>query len=506
MSRKSIIAAGLVVFVALVFAAVLIANFSGVKIVKSSSQIDFNTTPPLTVSPEVKSLNDAFVEISKKVTPTIVSIVVKTNPKQNEQMQNDDQNPFHFFFGPDFKMPQPMPEIGSGSGVIISKDGYIVTNNHVVQDASNHGITVTLTDKREFDAKLIGTDPNTDLAVIKIDANDLPVMSLGNSDNVQVGQWVLAFGNPLGLNYTVTAGIVSALGRNIRINGNGSGYGIENFIQTDAAINPGNSGGALVDINGQLIGINSAIKTNTGYYQGYGFAIPVNMVKNVVPELIKNGKVVRGYIGVRIQDIDETMAKGLGLDKAEGVIVQSVEKGGAGEDAGIKMGDVILAVDGKNVNAANELQTIIGSKRPGDVVTLTLFRDGKTFDKKVTLKPRSETDENQTAQNMNENNEQNETASKSVKALSLKVANVDNATKKKLNIEGGVMVTSVDTYSESFMRGMQAGMVIVEANKEKVNNVDDFINIVNSKSKGDSILLKVITPDNQERIVALQVQ
>ena len=231
------------------------------------------------------------------------------------------------------------------------------------------------------------------------------------------------------------------------------------------------------------------------------------MVKNVVPELIKNGKVIRGYIGVRIQTVDETMAKGLGLDKAEGVIVQGVEKGGAGDIAGIKMGDVILAVDGKNVNAANELQAIIGSKRPGDEVSLTLFRDGKTFDQKVTLKPRTDTDQNQAVQNnMNENNEQNETASKSVKALGLKVADVDNATKKKLNIEGGVMVTSVDMYSESFMRGMRQGLIIVEANKEKVNNVDDFINIVNSKSKGDSILLKILTPDGQERILALQVQ
>ena len=508
MSRKSIIAAGLVVFVALVFAAVLIANFSGVKIVKSSSQIDFNTTPPLSVSPEVKSLNDAFVEISKKVTPTVVSIVVKTDPKKSEQMQNQDQDPFHFFFGPDFKMPQQTPEIGSGSGVIISKDGYIVTNNHVVQDAGDHGITVTLTDKREFDAKLIGTDPNTDLAVIKINANDLPVMSLGNSDNVQVGQWVLAFGNPLGLNYTVTAGIVSALGRNIGINGNGSGYGIENFIQTDAAINPGNSGGALVDINGQLIGINSAIKTNTGYYQGYGFAIPVNIVKNVVPELIKNGKVVRGYIGVNIQTIDETMAKGLGLDKAEGVLVQGIVKGGAGEDAGIQIGDVILAVDGTSVKAANQLQAIIGSKHPGDVVKLTMFRDGKTFDKEITLKPRNDDNQNQAVQNnnMKDNSGESELSTKTVKSLGLKVADVDNATKKKFSIDGGVVVTSVDTYSESFMRGVRQGLVIVEANKEKVKNVDDFVDIVNQKSRGDSILLKVLTPDGQERILALQVQ
>jgi serine protease Do len=504
MSKKSIIAAGFVVLFALVFGAVLIANFSGVKIVNSNSQIDFNTTPPLTVSPEVKSLNDAFVEISKAVTPTVVSITVKTDPKKNKQQDND---PFHFFFGPDFKMPEQGPEIGSGSGVIISKDGYIVTNNHVVKDAGDEGIKVTLTDKREFNAKLIGTDPNTDIAVIKIEANDLPTVSMGNSENVQVGQWVLAVGNPLGLNYSVTAGIVSALGRNIGINGDGSGYGIENFIQTDAAINPGNSGGALVDINGQLIGINSAIKTNTGYYQGYGFAIPVNMVKNVVTELIKTGKVTRGYIGVNIQTIDETMAKGLGLDKSKGVLVQGVVKGGAGEDAGIQVGDVILAVDGREVNAANELQAIIGSHHPDDVVKLTLFRDGKTFDKEVKLKPRTDADQQQAVQNMNKDkSNESEVSSKSVQALGLKVSTIDNATKQKLNIDGGVMVTGIDMYSESFMRGIREGFVIIEANKKKIESAEDLLSAVGEKKKGDSIPLKVVTPDGQERIVFLLVQ
>ncbi len=505
MSKKSIIAAGFVVLFALIFGAVLIANFSGVKILKSNSQIDFNTTPPLTVSPEVKSLNDAFVEISKTVTPTVVSVTVKTNPKTNQQQQGDD--PFHFFFGPDFKMPEQGPEIGSGSGVIISSDGYIVTNNHVVKDADDEGIKVTLTDKREFNAKLIGTDPNTDIAVIKIEANELPTVSMGNSDDVQVGQWVLAVGNPLGLNYTVTAGIVSALGRNININGDGSGYGIENFIQTDAAINPGNSGGALVDINGQLIGINSAIKTSTGFYQGYGFAIPVNMVKSVVSELIKTGKVTRGYIGVNIQTIDETIAKGLGLKKTEGVLVQGIVKGGAGEEAGIKTGDVILSVDGREVNAANELQAIIGSKHPGDVVKLKIFRDGNTFDKDVTLKPRIEENQNQAIQNMNKDkSNESEVSSKSIKSLGLKVSSLDNATKQKFNIDAGVMVTSVDMYSESFMRGMREGLVIIEANKKKIESVEDLIDVVNEKSKGDSILLKVVDPKGQESIVALLIQ
>jgi serine protease Do len=503
MSRKSIIAAGFVIVLALIFGAVLIANFSGVKIVRSDSQIEFKTNPAVNTNPEIKALNDAFVEISKAVIPTVVSITVKTDPKKSPQ----DDNGFHFFFGPDFKMPDQQPEIGSGSGVIISPDGYIVTNNHVVRDADDRGIKVTLNDKREFTAKLIGTDPNTDLAVVKVEASDLPAVSFGNSDEVQVGQWVLAVGNPLNLNSTVTAGIVSALGRNIGINADGSGYGIENFIQTDAAINPGNSGGALVDINARLVGINSAIKTNTGFYQGYGFAIPVNMVKSVVSELIKSGKVTRGYIGVNIQTVDETMAKGLGLDKAKGVIVQGIVKGGAGEDAGIQVGDVILAVDGKEVNASNQLQAIIGARHPGDVVKLTMFRDGKTFEKEVTLRARTDENENQ-AINDNRKNEgrKSEVSSTSIKSLGLNITDLDDASRKKYDVSGGVLVTSVEVYSESFMRGIREGYVIIEANKEKIDDVQDLVDMVNGKKEGESLLMKVVTPDKQERIFALKVQ
>lgn len=508
MSRKSIIAAGFVVLLSIIFGAVLIANFSGVKVVHSDSQVEFNTTPPISVNPEVKSLNDAFVEISKTVTPTVVYIEVKSGPKQNENKQPEEQNPFKFFFGPDgpnFENPDQGPQMGSGSGVIISNDGYIVTNNHVVKGAGEHGIKVTLTDKREFDAKVIGTDENTDLAVIKIEANGLPVMSMGNSDNVQVGQWVLAIGNPLGLNYTVTAGIVSAMGRNIGVNG--GGYAIENFIQTDAAINPGNSGGALVDISGQLVGINSAIKTNTGYYQGYGFAIPVNIVKTVTQELIKSGKVVRGYIGVQIQTVDETMAKGLGLDKARGVLVQSVQKGGGGDEAGLQAGDVILSVDGKEVNASNELQVIINSKRPGDVAKLTVFRDGKTIEKDVTLKPRQE-EQKETSQNDMKKDESSNKGvnSTSIKSLGVDVQNMTGSVKEKYNISGGVLVTAVDKYSDAYLRGLGEGVVIVEANKKKIGDTEDLNSALSDKKPGDSVLLKIIDRNGTERIIAVKLR
>ena len=501
MSRKSVIAAGFVVLLSIIFGAVLIANFSGVKVVHSDSQVEFKTTPPITANPDLKSMNDAFVEISKTVTPSVVYIVVKSDPKKSDNKENEQ---FKFFFGPDFEMPDQQPEMGSGSGVIISKDGYIVTNNHVVRNAGEHGIRVTLTDKREFDARLIGTDENTDLAVIKIEANDLPEISMGNSDNVQVGQWVLAVGNPLGLNNTVTAGIVSAMGRNIGING--GNYAIESFIQTDAAINPGNSGGALVDINGQLVGINSAIKTNTGFYQGYGFAIPANLVKTVTQELIRSGKVTRGYIGVQIQTVDETMAKAIGLDKAKGVLVQSVQKGGGGDEAGLQAGDVILSVDGKEVNASNELQIYINSKRPGDVVKVTLFRDGKTMDKDVTLKPRTD-DNNQTALNQKKEEMGNKGSNtETVKSLGISVSDIGSQLKERYNISGGVVVTSVDKSSDAYLRGIQEGFVIVEANKKAVNSASDLTSAISGKGSGDSVLLKVLDKNGTERIVAVKLQ
>jgi serine protease Do len=282
---------------------------------------------------------------------------------------------------------------------------------------------------------------------------------------------------------------------------------MENFIQTDAAINPGNSGGALVDVNGQLVGINSAIKTNTGYYQGYGFAIPVNIVKTVSQELIKTGKVVRGYIGVQIQTVDETMAKGLGLDKAKGVLVQSVQKGGGGDEAGLQAGDVILTVDGREVNASNELQVIINSKRPGDVAKLTIFRDGKTLEKDVTLKPRLDDDRKQTSLNEPTDESGNKgISSKTIKSLGLSVQDAPSSLRDKLNITGGVVVTSVDKYSDSFLRGLTEGVVIVEANKKKVNNSDDLESAISDKKEGDSILLKVMDKSGTERIIAVKVQ
>jgi serine protease Do len=497
MTKKPLIAGGTLLLIALVFSAVLIANFSNLKTLVAGSQIEFKTQPPVQNSnTSLKGLNDAFVEIAKAVTPSVVYIEVTTEAKSNFHDKD-----FEFFFGPDFKFDLP-PQQGSGSGVIISSDGYIITNNHVVKDAKENGIKVVLMDKREFKAKLIGTDPNTDIAVIKIDASDLSVASIGNSDDLHVGQWVLAIGNPLGLNNTVTAGIISALGRNINISGDS--YSINNFIQTDAVINPGNSGGALVDINGMVIGINAAIKTTNGFYQGYGFAIPINIAKNVAAELIKSGKIERGYIGIQIKDVDTKEAKGLGLDKPKGVLVQNVIKGGAGDEAGLQSGDVILSVDGKEVNAANELQTIVGSKHPGDEVKLLIYRDGKTFEKVVKLKPRS--DSQSSSLNNEKQKDNTEFKAKTFEKIGFSVVDINDEIKRNYDVSNGVYVKDVANFSEAFTRGLRAGYVIIEADKKKIESVSDLESIISKKDKGDILVVKAVTPSKEIRLIAIEIQ
>ncbi len=498
MKKKSLIAGAALIIATLVFSVILVANFDGLKTLSANPQVQFKTTPPIeNVNPNVKGLNDAFVEIANKVTPSVVYIEVT-----GESKSDDNKKKFDFFFGPDFNFNEP-PLHGSGSGVIISQDGYILTNNHVVKDASDKGIKVILTDKREFPAKLIGSDPNTDVAIIKIEADNLIVASVGNSDNVQVGQWVLAIGNPLGLNNTVTAGIVSAIGRNVNVSNDS--YAINNFIQTDAVINPGNSGGALVDVNGYVIGINSAIKTTTGYYQGYGFAIPINMAKSVSEELIKYGKIERGYIGVSIKDVDSKDAKGFGLDKAKGVLIQNVIKGGAGDDAGLKPGDIILSVNGKEVNAANQLQTEIGSKRPGEEVTLKIFRDGKEFDQIVKLKPRNE--DGNISENMNDNNDnRSDSDMKKYDKIGFTITDLNDRMRKEFDTDNGVYVQDVSPYSEAFMRGLRSGIVILEVNKENVNSVSDFDSIVKDKKSGDVLVLKILLPNKEIRMIVIELK
>jgi len=318
-----------------------------------------------------------FTAVAEVANPAVVHIIstVNSQPQQrrNPQMPID---PFEFFKGPGFQFEQPGPRSGSGSGVILTDDGYIVTNNHVIDNASK--IEVILNDKRSYIAELVGTDPNTDIAVLRIAENNLPFIKLGNSDQLKVGQWVVAVGNPFNLTSTVTVGIVSALGRNIDlIRSNGNQYAIENFIQTDAAINPGNSGGALLNTQGELVGINTAIASETGSYSGYAFAVPVILVEKVFNDITQYGKVQRAILGVSIQDISQNLADEKNLTDLSGVYVAEVVDKGAADKAGIQPGDVLLKINNTAVNSSSKLQETIGKFRPGDKVQVTLRRKGK---------------------------------------------------------------------------------------------------------------------------------
>lgn len=311
-----------------------------------------------------------------------------TESQQNAAQRQRQSNPFRLFFGDDFASPfdqYSQPRQGTGSGVIYSADGYILTNNHVVEFADE--FEVTLHDNREFKARMVGRDPNTDMAVIKIDAKNLPAIELGNSDEVKVGEWVLAVGNPFDLTSTVTAGIVSAKGRNIGIIKNRGA--IEAFIQTDAAVNPGNSGGALVDLNGHLIGINSAIATPNGVFAGYSFAIPVNMAKKIADDLIKYGVFKRAYLGVDILEMDQELAEEWNVDFVNGVAVTRLDPNGSAAYAGIQPKDIIVKIEGKEVQTIPALQEVVSRSQVGQNLTLGVIRAGKFREISVKLRSKS---------------------------------------------------------------------------------------------------------------------
>lgn len=317
-----------------------------------------------------------FISAAEITMPAVVHIMSKQNKAEGKEGRQPSA--FELFFGP----MNSMPKQGTGSGVIIDGSGYIVTNNHVVDFADE--ITVTLYDQRKFKAKKIGTDPSTDLALLKIEGEDFPTLEYGNSDDIKVGEWVLAVGNPFNLTSTVTAGIVSAKGRNIDILEGKTA--IESFIQTDAAVNPGNSGGALVDQSGKLVGINTAIASQTGSFSGYSFAVPASIVKKVVEDLKEFGSAKRGFLGVSIQSLDSELATELGVDITEGVHIANVQDGGAADKAGIKVNDIITKINGKKVKNAPELQELVGRNRPGDELEVVVNRKGDLKTLFVTLK------------------------------------------------------------------------------------------------------------------------
>lgn len=323
-----------------------------------------------------------FVKAADRAMPAVVHIKASESRQAAKQRQQTEQenNPFRFFFGDDFYSHTPQQRSGTGSGVIYTEDGYILTNNHVIEFADEY--IVTLHDNREFKARLVGRDENTDMAVIKIDDTNLPAIELGNSDDVKVGQWAVAVGNPFDLASTVTAGIISAKGRDINIIKGGSS--LEAFIQTDAAVNPGNSGGALTDLDGRLIGINSAIATPTGTFAGYAFAIPVNLAKRIADDLIKYGEYRRPYLGVDIAPLDQSVAQELDIKYTPGVVVMVAYEEGSAAKAGIQSKDIITKINGKNVTTVTELRELVGRSKIGETVNITVVRHDK--EKEVSVK------------------------------------------------------------------------------------------------------------------------
>lgn len=443
-----------------------------------------NVSAEIDTRQELEGLSRTFREIVKDVGPAVVYIsteqTVKSNGRSPEQ--------FREFFGDEFlrrffgEVPQEREykRQGLGSGFITSQDGYILTNNHVVANADK--IKVTLADKREFDAEIIGTDPKTDVAVIKIAGDELPAVTLGDSSELEVGDWAIAIGTPFGLSQTVTAGIISAEGRsNIGIND------YEDFIQTDAAINPGNSGGPLVNIYGQVVGINTAIFSRSGGYQGIGFAIPINMAKSIQNSLITHGKVVRGWLGVMIQTVTPEIAKGFDLEEATGTLVGDVLKGGPAEAAGIQRGDVIISFDGQAIDGPNSLKNVVAGTEVGKQVDVVVIRNGKEKTIKVDLGE-------QPGDGQAVAEATTETAVEfglSVQALTDEVAN-------KLGYSGekGVIISNIEPNSAAFEAGLRRGDLIKEINKEPIESIDDYNNAMKALGDEKSFLALIQRGDN----------
>jgi len=404
-----------------------------------------------------------FTSAAEKSVNAVVHIKTKYKITYSQGRGDYFEDLFEFFFGKpqnprQNQEPKEQPG-GSGSGVIISENGYIVTNNHVVEKASS--IEVTLNDKRTFKADVVGTDPSTDIALLKIDAKDLFPISFGNSDSLKIGEWVLAVGNPFNLTSTVTAGIVSAKARNINILS--ADLKIESFIQTDAAVNPGNSGGALVNTRGELVGINTAIASQTGSFTGYSFAIPISIVSKVVADLKEFGVVQRAILGVQTRDINDEFAKEKKLPTLEGVYVANVIDKGAAKMVGIKEGDIITAVEGVKVKSMAELQEQVGRYRPGDHIQVTVLRNEKEIHFQVELRNRSGNTNIVKAINLEQ--------------LGAKFQPINENVKFKFGVPGGLEVISVEKNGRLAKAGIQKGYIILKANKSSINSEDDLAEV-----------------------------
>ncbi len=431
---------------------------------------------------DVQKTGKAFAAVTKQVSPAVVFIkatkqTVMTGNASGMGPGAQLPDELRRFFGDRLPMPQnpsPQPAVGQGSGFIISEDGYILTNNHVAGQAEK--LEVTLSDGRTFDAKLVGTDSQTDVALIKIEAEKLPMLQLGNSDEIEVGEWVLAVGSPFGLAGTVTSGIVSAKNRN--------SMGItdyENFLQTDAAINPGNSGGPLVNLQGQVIGINTAIISRSGGYNGIGFAIPINMGQQICQQLMEHGSVTRGYLGVMIQPLTSDLAESFGLADDAGVLVGDVTADGPAQEAGIQRGDVIVEMDGQVAKSVPQLRNRIAMVKPGTGVKLVVLRDGKR--QNITLKVGQLPGDNSLAGVPT-------TATDSL-GLSVQTLNAELAAQLGLDNAKGVVVTRVAPGSAAAENGIKPGTLIKEVNRQPVHSASDFAKAVKQLSEKDSVLLLI---------------
>jgi len=490
------------------FTVVLTSQFNWTKKVVASGAdkpaLNEGATPSMldqTQKDFVEKLNSVFIYAAERVKPSVVTIfsekVIKMRYRSPFDFFFGDQF-FQQFFGPPGQQPKQPPERerkfvekGMGSGVIVRSNGIILTNYHVVKDADD--IRVKTTDGKIYNAKVIGSDPQTDLAVVKIDAKNLPVAPLGDSDKLRVGEWVLAIGNPFSeqLHHTVTKGIVSAKGRSdLRL----AEY--EDFIQTDAPINPGNSGGALINLYGEVVGINTAIVAPSGAFAGIGFAIPINMAKKVMHDLLTKGKVVRGYLGVFIQPVDDDLAKALHLKEAKGALVVQVEKGSPADKAGIKTSDVIIKFNGVDVRNPDHLKMLVADTRPGVKVEVVVNRGGKEKTLKVVLAERKggkTTTPPAVAENL---------AGK----LGMKVSDLTPDLARQYGYENvkGVLITDVDPTSEAGHKGLHEGDLIKEVNRKKVTSVAEFSKILEKVKPGDVILLLVQRGKNNF-FVALEV-
>jgi serine protease Do len=393
---------------------------------------------------------------------------------------------FYHFFGVPKQQQTPRRQQASGSGVIVSPDGYIVTNNHVVSNADE--VEVTLFNNRTVKAQVIGADPSTDLALLKIDMDDLPYMYYGDSDSARVGEWVLAVGNPFDLTSTVTAGIISAKGRSINLLGRQSNTPIESFIQTDAAVNPGNSGGALVNTRGELIGINTAIATPTGTYAGYSFAVPVNIVKKVVEDMKEFGIVQRAFLGVSIRDIDDALAKEKELPKARGVYIAGVGENSGAAAAGLKEGDVITSINTTPVQSVAELQEQVSRYRPGDKVKVAYVREGKQRTEEIVLRNQMGT---------------TEVVEKSTRdiltRLGVEFEDLTKAEREKLDIAGGVKVSDITSGRLRSQSNIRKGFIITKVDKAPVNTASDILKILEKKNEGEGVMLEGFYPESPRK-------